>query len=279
MNKKIKSVVGSILMFIILSLLSGCVNNYQAVHSFEIADVKSIEFTEGKFIKNIDRYEDIKLIQDLFNKIHSEVVSDDVVLDGWKYEFKVINENKKLVNKIVIYKDYLSYNNEIYSYSYQNNLYNKLHELYENLEYDEIIEKEIQENIDTDKKNREKLLINEAMKGVWFKDNQEFFYFTSDYLIQNRYKFKYKIKETGSRYIYLTAFKKSRSSSKEKELFDLYIEIDRTRNNMRLKKIVNQLWSSPLIYEENAIYINPDNYILGSFDSSFFSNENEKEVY
>jgi len=271
MNKKIKSIVSIILISVILSSLSGCVNNYQVTNSFKIEDTKSIEFAEGKFKKVVDRHEDIKSIQDLLNKLNIEVVPDDVALDGWKYEVRVINENEELIDKIVIYKDFLSYNNKIYRYSYQDKLYNNLYELYEKLDYDEIIEKEIEESIEIDKRNREELSLNEAMKGFWFKENQEGFSLTSEYLIQGTYKFKYKIKETGSNYVYLTAFEESKFSSKEKELFDLYLGIDKTRNNMKLKKIVNQLWSSPLIYEENAVYINDDNHILGSFDSSFFN--------
>jgi len=142
MNKKIKSILIIMLVSIILSLFSGCVNNDQVTSSFEIKNIKSIEFTEGKFKKIVDRHEDIKTIQDLLNKLNIEVMPYDGVVDGWKYEFKVINENEELNSEIVIYKDYLSYNNKIYSYSYQDKLYSKLNELYKNLEYDEVIEKE-----------------------------------------------------------------------------------------------------------------------------------------
>lgn len=271
MNKNAKSIASIILISTILSLLSGCINNYQAAHSFKIEDTKSIEFTQGKFKKIVDRYDDIKAIQNLLNKLHSEIELDDIDLRGWKYAFKVINENKELISEIVIYKDYLSYNNKIYRYYYQDKIYNKLYKLYEKLDYDEILEKEIEEIIEIGKKSREELPISEAIKGFWIKDNQEEFSLTSEYLIQGTYKFPYKIKETGSNYIYLTAFEESKSSSKEKELFELYLEVDSTRSNMRLKKIINQLWSSPLVYEENAIYINDDNHMLGSFDSSFFN--------
>jgi len=135
MNKNFKSVVSILLVSIILSLLSGCINNDQASHFFEIKDTKSIEFTEGKFKKIVDRYDDIKAIQNLLNKLHSEIALDDVDLRGWKYTFKVINENEELISEIVIYKEYLSYNNKIYKYYYQDKIYNKLYTLYEKLDY------------------------------------------------------------------------------------------------------------------------------------------------
>jgi len=270
MNRKFKSIVSITLIFVLLSILSGCANNYQVTHSFSVEDTKSIEFITGKFKKIVDRHEDIKSIQNILGSIPSEAVSNDVVLDGWKYEFKVIGENEDLVNKVVIYNDYLSYNNKLYIYSDQDKLYNELHELYDELEYSEVIETEIEESINTEKKNREKLPIDEAIQGFWFKDNQGSLHITPDHLIQDSYKFRYRIKEIGSDNIYITAFKESKFSLKENELFDLYLEIDDTRNNMRYKKIINQLWSSPLIYEENAVYISDDNNILGSFDSDFF---------
>jgi len=42
MSKKIKNIVSIILVSIILSMLSGCVNNYQVTNSFKIEDTKSI---------------------------------------------------------------------------------------------------------------------------------------------------------------------------------------------------------------------------------------------
>lgn len=70
--------------------------------------------------------------------------------------------------------------------------------------------------------------------------------------------------------MYISVFKDSKMVSNNNMLFNLYLEIDDTRSNMRLKKVINQLWASPLVYENNAVYINQYNYILGSFESDYF---------
>lgn len=271
MNKKIKYILNITLIAISLSILSGCTYETNEIFNFFVVeDIKFIEFTADKLKKNVDRQEDIKLIQKIFSKIDSEVVLEDLEVHGWKYEFKIMNENKELVNKIIIYSDYLESNNKLYKYDSKDNLYIELNELYNKLEYDEVVEENIEISIKEDRIRRDTLEIREAIQGVWFKENNEHLYFTPEHLVQGTYKFKYKINEVGSNYIYITALQESKLSTAEKALFDLHIEIDNTKNNIKLTKTVNQLWTSPLVYEENAIYINDDNYMLGSFDSDFF---------
>ncbi len=275
MNKKIKSIISIILIFISIGIFSGCTNNSsQIIHSFIKEDIKSVDIIVGKFKKIVDEPKDIDLIRDLLNSINGQIDSNHVALDGWKFEFKLINQDEELVDEIIIYKDYLSYNAKIYNYDNKDNLYNEIYKLYEQLEYDEIVEIEIEESIKAEKNRRETLESNEAMQGFWLQDNQEHLYFTPDYIVQGDYKFQYKIKEVRSDYIYITAFKESRFSLKENKLFDLYLEFDNTRNNMRLKKEVEQLWSPPLIYKENMVYVSNNNYILGSFESEFFDKYN-----
>ena len=274
MSQKNKNIIKIFLIAISLSILSGCTNAKQvSFQDYSIESIESIEFISEQFKKAIDKYEDIRLIQNLFKKIKVEKSLEipDADITGWKYTFKTIDKNKNLIDEIIFYERYLYYNNKFYSYSYSDrDLFNRLKELYDRLDYEEIVEEQIEYEIEMYKNKRKSLPLEKALEGYWLLDDYGHVYFTQDNLCQGDYTFKYKVKEVGVDYIYISVFKDSKMFSNNNMLFDLYLEIDDTKNNIRLKKVVNQLWGSPLVYENNAVYINQDNYILGSFKSDYF---------
>lgn len=272
MNLKNKNIIRIFLITISLSILSGCTNAKEvSFQDYSIESIESIEFISEQFKKVIDKYEDIKLVQNLFKKIKIEKSLEitDANITGWKYAFNTIDKNKNPIDEIIFYEKYLYYNNEFYSYS-NRDLFNSLKELYDRLEYEEIVEEAIEVEIEMYKNKRKSLPLEKALEGYWLLDDYGHVYFTQDNLRQGDYTFKYKIKEVGVDYIYISVFKDSKVVSNNNMLFNLYLEIDDTRSNMRLKKVINQLWASPLVYENNAVYINQDNYILGSFESDYF---------
>jgi len=271
MNKKNKKVLNIVLLAISLMTLSGCNDKgEQLFHTIFTEDVKCVEFISGKHSKIVEKRKDIQLIQSIIGQLKVVAISNTNEVHGWKYELKLKNENNELVDEITIYSDYIYYKKQLYKYEDVSNLYVKLEEVYNKLHYGEIIDKKIEEKINMEKSKRETFNLEKVIQGFWLKEDYEHFYFTPNYIVQGDYKFKYKIKEIGADYLVLSVFKESIFFSNEQMIFQLHLEIDDTRNNMLLTKTVQQLGTSPHIYEYKGVYINDDNYILGSFNSDFF---------
>lgn len=107
MSQKNKSIIKIFLIVISLSILSGCTNAKEvSFQDYSIESTESIEFISEQFKKVIDKYEDIKLIQNLFKKIDVEKSFSDEKLFCIKDLFNKGRRNNIFQNTIWNFKLY-----------------------------------------------------------------------------------------------------------------------------------------------------------------------------
>jgi hypothetical protein len=138
------------------------------------------------------------------------------------------------------------------------------------MDYPELIGINEAKKINNKKIYRTKLPLQKALEGYWVNSEGSSIFFKNERLYQGEYVFRYHINsiDKNKNYIHISVFGLKGFLIKDKKLFDIHIIMDDTKSNLKLKKIMGGGYT----YNYNMIYIDDDNYKLGTFKSSFFNN-------
>lgn len=137
-------------------------------------------------------------------------------------------------------------------------------------------EKEYAEEVEGRRNDRNNLSLEDALKGTWLIDQNTVMIFDELYLRQGDNTFRYEIIEEMNDIQHITVYGLEGFLIEETKLFEAFILYDESRTSIQYKKIVNQLFGSDLEFRYNAVYIDENQYVLGSFRSEFFTKSHPK---
>lgn len=278
-----KNLIYVVLIILLLNLTS-CTHNNNSNNDlikFDIMKKYYIEIKNDTYIKRITETEDINIIFRYINSLELKNIKEfdkSITKDKMKNIFKIIikNEKEEIIHYISILGDKL-YNKGNW-YHIDNNYLVRLRDIYSSLKYNEKIDKD-STIIKISKDNREKLFVKEALKGVWKDYDGNIIRFNQKYLKQGENIYKYYINHLEKNKIIISVYGNKGLYRKDKKLFDMRIEMDETRCNMAIKKIMVFKLGKDIEYNIDMIYLYKDNeniYEVGEFDSYFFYN---KRIY
>lgn len=245
-------------------LFIGCDSqSFEVLETFSTDDVSHIQVSIGDKYKNITENNDIKKIIDNLSSLYLEE-NNSRNKRGYTIGIKFFNHSGQLTENIELTGDNVVVNDKWYKTDISGiQLFEKD---YLKMDYEVMIDKNKQEQIDWKIKQRNRSSMIDALKGTWAFENYSYVCFDENYLYQEGYKFKYKIENVDNKTLYISVFKSSSTLDEDEKLFDIIIEMDDAKTNAKFKKII----TSVLTYKYNMIYVDSENDKLGSFESSFF---------
>lgn len=258
-----KKIIFLQLIFIVFAIiLTGCVEFSKLTFERDVSFVKIQIGEKYKIISDQSEINELISLIEESNFIEKEMVKN---IPYYKIDVVLHPQHGLETKKITLIKNVLIYNGSFYEDG--RNLFSKFEKKYLNINSPELIDPQTSEEISNIKLNRRKLSTKEALKGYWINNEGESIYFKNDQLHQGEYAFNYSLEllEKSGKYIHISVFRLNDSYANESKLFDMYINIDETNNNLKLEKRIGGL-----TYNNNMIFIDENNNRIGDFQGDFF---------
>ncbi|MFZ5966212.1 MAG: hypothetical protein ACOYVK_03465 [Bacillota bacterium] len=230
---------------------------------FSRLPVQKIMFEEGTIRKIITSKEDIQTVLEHINTMPLQEQEEKQSIFEPVYRIRCMDKNDVELGTISFIGTNAYFKDKWYGVDPQTVM--SLQVLYDHMQYKEVTDGEIiiKEEM---RKSREGMDLIDALEGKWQGTDKYTLYFDDGLLKQGDFSFVYAIIETEKDHIYMEAYGKKGLFLKGKKLFELFIDMDETRCNMRIKKVMD----SGQIYESHLVYSNQDGLFLGDFDATFF---------
>lgn len=262
----IKKIIYTILAICLSSsLLVGC-NNYTKLTFKE--DIDYIEIRIGEKYKRISDLNTINNLISLIEKSNLREIKENRSIPYSKIDILIYFGEETDYKKITIIRDTLFYNGSYYKS--KSNLGEQIEKIYLGINYPELIDKEEANKIKIKIINRKNLSLQKALEGHWIDSEGNGLHFENGRLFQGENEFRYRINsiDKNENSIHISVFGLKGFLVKGKKLFDLSINLDNTRNNLKLKKDMIGGYT----YKYNMIYVDEQNNKIGTFESNFFIN-------
>ncbi|QIB27002.1 hypothetical protein [Caloranaerobacter azorensis] len=243
-------------------MLVGCDNYTKLMFK---GDIDYIKIQIGERYKEITNPKDINNLISLIEESNLRKIKEKQNVIYYKIDIFIHTKTK--YNKITVIKDIIFYNGNYYKS--ESNLGKQIEKIYLDMNYPELIDKNEAKKIRNKRINRRNLSLQKALEGYWIDSKGNSLYFKDGWLYQGKYEFRYHINsiDRNRNYIHISVFGVKSFFLKGKKLFDMHITIDDTKNNLKLEKDMVGGYR----YNYNMIYIDDENYKLGTFEYKFFN--------
>lgn len=224
-------------------------------------NIDYIKIQVGERYKEISKLEDINNLISVIEKSNLKEIKQKQSAKYYKIDVSIYSKEDEDSKKMTVIKDVIFYNNTCYKSN--DNLGVQIENIYLDMNYPELIDKDEEQKIKTKKENRRSLSLQEALEGYWIDQRGNALQFKDGRLYQEENEFTCFIKSTDNdkNHMHISVSGAKGLLIGGKKLFDMYITFDDNRNNLKLEKVMVGGYT----YTYNMIYIDEQNYKIGTF--------------